>query len=93
MASRALVVLYDLMNEPILAGGEGTKEWLPGPPLGANYFVQRIAIDSRGRTEKEIARAWVERLATAIHSVDDRHVITVGVIPWAQVFKAAKPLF
>src|SRR5690606_4375523 len=25
--------------------------------------------------------------------VDDRHLLTVGVIPWAHVFKGAKPVF
>jgi Cellulase (glycosyl hydrolase family 5) len=87
------IFCYDLMNEPILAGDKGTKDWLPGPPLGGKHFVQRIAIEARGRTDKEIAKAWVEKLAAAIRSVDDRHMITVGVIPWAQVFKGAKPLF
>ena len=87
------IFCYDLMNEPILTGGDGKKDWLPGKALGGKHFVQRITIDARGRTDKEIARAWVERLATAIRSVDDRHMITVGVIPWAQVFKGAKPLF
>jgi cellulase (glycosyl hydrolase family 5) len=87
------IFCYDLMNEPILAGGEGKKDWLPGPPLGGKYFVQRITNDSRGRTDKEIARDWVAKLAAAIRSVDDRHMITVGVIPWAQIFKGAKPLF
>ena len=87
------IFCYDLMNEPVLAGGDGKKDWLPGEPLGGKHFVQRITIDARGRTDKEIARAWVERLTTAIRSVDDRHMITVGVIPWAQVFKGAKPLF
>jgi hypothetical protein len=87
------IFCYDLMNEPILTGGEGKKDWLPGKPLGDMYFVQRITLDARGRSDKEIARAWVERLTTAIRSVDDRHMITVGVIPWAQTFKGAKPLF
>jgi hypothetical protein len=87
------IFCYDLMNEPVLAGNEQHKDWLPGPPLGGKYFVQRITTDARGRTDKEIARAWVERLAAAIRSVDDRHMITVGVIPWAPVFKGAKPLF
>jgi hypothetical protein len=87
------IFCYDLMNERILTGGEGKKDWLPGKALGGKHFVQRITTDARGRTDKEIARAWVERLATAIRSVDDRHMITVGVIPWAQVFKGAKPLF
>jgi hypothetical protein len=87
------IFCYDLMNEPILTGGENSKEWLPGPPLGGMHFVQRITTDMRGRTDKEIARDWVARLTAAIRSVDDRHMITVGVIPWAQGFKGAKPLF
>ncbi|HEY3392603.1 MAG TPA: hypothetical protein VGK58_07840, partial [Lacipirellulaceae bacterium] len=32
-------------------------------------------------------------LTSAIRQIDDRHMITVGVIPWAYVFKGAKPLF
>jgi hypothetical protein len=87
------IFCYDLMNEPILTGGADPKEWLPGPGFAGSYFVQRITKDMRGRTDKEIARAWVERLVTAIRSVDRRTMITVGVIPWAQVFKGAKPLF
>jgi hypothetical protein len=87
------IFCYDLMNEPVLTGGEGKNDWLPGPPLGGKYFVQRIATDARGRTDKEIAGAWVDRLAAAIRSVDHRHMITVGVIPWAQVLKGAKPIF
>jgi hypothetical protein len=86
------IFCYDLMNEPVLAG-DGKGGWLVGPPLGGKYFVQRITIDARGRTDKEIARAWVAKLTNAIRSVDDRPMITVGVIPWAQVFKGAKPLF
>ena len=44
-------------------------------------------------TTSEVARDWVKQLTSAIREVDDRHMITVGVIPWAQVFKGAKPLF
>ena len=87
------IFCYDLMNEPILTGGANPGEWLAGPPLGGKYFVQRITTDMRGRTDREVARAWVERLTSAIRSVDDRTMITVGVLPWAQVFKGAKPLF
>lgn len=87
------IFCYDLMNEPIVSGGDGKTDWLPGAPLGGKHFVQRITTDARGRTDTEIARAWVGTLTTAIRSVDDHHMITVGVIPWAQVFKGAKPLF
>jgi hypothetical protein len=87
------IFCYDLMNEPILTGGDGKEDWLPGKPLGGKYFVQRLTLDAKGRSDREIARAWVEKLAAAIRSIDDRNMITVGVIPWAQVFKGAKPLF
>jgi hypothetical protein len=87
------IFCYDLMNEPIVSGGEGKRDWLPGEPLAGKHYVQRITTDARGRSDKEIASAWVAKLASAIRSVDDRHLITVGVIPWAQVFKGARPLF
>ncbi len=87
------IFCYDLMNEPVVGGGKNAQDWLAGEPFGGNYFVQRIAIDLKGRTQQEIARQWVARLAGAIRSVDRRTLITVGVIPWAQVFKGAKPLF
>jgi hypothetical protein len=87
------VFCYDLMNEPVVAGGENKTDWLVGKPLGGKYFVQRITNNADGRPDREIAKAWIERLTTAIRTVDDRHMITVGVIPWAQVFKGARPLF
>jgi hypothetical protein len=87
------VFCYDLMNEPIVSGGEGKDRWLPGEPLGGEYFVQRITLDVGDRTDREVARAWVGRLTSAIRAVDDRTMITVGVIPWAQTFPGARPLF
>lgn len=87
------VFCYDLMNEPILPGaGKPETEWLTGE-LGGKYFVQRIALDLAGRTREEVAKAWVDKLTAAIRRHDDRHLITVGVIPWALVFPQAKPLF
>jgi len=86
------VFCYDLMNEPILPGKGGEKEWLSGE-LGGKFFVQRIALESKGRERKAIAKAWVEMLVDSIREVDKRHLVTVGVIPWANVFPKAKPLF
>ena len=80
------------MNEPILPGEKKETEWLAGE-LGGKYFVQRITLDLAGRTRHDVARDWVQRLTTAIRQIDNRHLITVGVIPWAHVFKGAKPLF
>jgi hypothetical protein len=87
------IFCYDLMNEPVLAGDKKKEtEWLTGE-FGGKYFVQRITLDLAGRTRHEVARDWVKKLTSAIRTVDDRHMITVGVIPWAHVFKGAKPLF
>ena len=86
------VFCYDLMNEPILPGKEGETEWLTGE-LGGKYCVQRISLDLAGRARQDVARQWVQRMTSAIRAVDKRHLITVGVIPWAQVFAGAKPLF
>ncbi|QDV38761.1 cellulase family glycosylhydrolase [Tautonia plasticadhaerens] len=83
---------YDLMNEPVLDGGQGDG-WLVGEPLGGKYFVQRITRDRAGRPGPEVAAAWIRRLTDAIREVDDRTMITVGVIPWAHTFTGAKPLF
>ncbi len=92
-ASSPAVFCYDLMNEPILPGpGQVETEWVVGR-LDDKYFVQRITLDLAGRTRREVAQAWVDKLVTAIHKYDERHMITVGVIPWVYVFPQAKPLF
>ena len=86
------IFCYDLMNEPILPGEKKETDWLGGE-FGGKYFVQRLTLDLAGRTRVEVARDWVRKLTGAIREVDPRHLLTVGVIPWAQVFKGAKPLF
>lgn len=86
------IFCYDLMNEPILAGEKKETDWLAGE-LGGKFFVQRITLDLAGRIPHEVARAWVKKLTSAIRTTDERHMITVGEIPWAHVFKGAKPLF
>jgi len=91
-ASSPAVFCYDLMNEPVVPGNGKETDWLLGE-LGGKFFVQRIALDLAGRTQQQVAKAWVDRLVKAIRSRDDRHLITVGVIPWVLVFPKAKPLF
>ena len=92
-AASPAVFCYDLMNEPILPGGDKKEtEWLTGE-LGGKYFVQRITLDLAGRTREQVAKLWVDKLAAAIRKHDERHMITVGVIPWAMVWPTAKPLF
>ncbi len=92
-ADSPAVFCYDLMNEPILAGAKKKEtDWLAGD-FGGKHFVQRITLDLAGRTRKEVAKAWVDKLVAAIRKHDKRHAITVGAIPWAHTWPNAKPLF
>ena len=85
------VFCYDLMNEPVIDGRKD-QGWLTGE-LGGKYFVQRLTLEPGQRTQIEIAKAWVTQLTAAIRLEDTNHLITVGVIPWAHVWPAAKPIF
>lgn len=91
-ASSPAIFCYDLMNEPILPGKEPAKEWLAGE-LGGKFFVQRLTLDLNKRSRQEVAEAWVNMMVTAIRKHDERHMVTVGVIPWVFVFGGGKPLF
>lgn len=91
-AGSPAVFCYDLMNEPILPGAKVEAGWLAGE-FGGKHFVQRIALDLAGRTREAVAQAWIDQLVDAIRKVDEHHLVTVGVIPWATVFPKAKPLF
>ncbi len=92
-ADSPAIFCYDLMNEPIVPGGDKKEnEWLVGEFAGMN-FVQRISLDPAARTQEKIARQWIDTLVTAIRTQVKRHLITVGEIPWALSFPGAKPLF
>jgi len=77
------VFCYDLMNEPVVPGGRrDDRAWL-GPPFGEYHYVQCITLDQAGRPRPEIAGAWVRKLVSAIRDVDERALITVGLVPWS----------
>jgi hypothetical protein len=87
------VFCLDLMNEPIITEPKpGEPDWLSGEMEGF-FFVQRIAKELKGRTQSEIATAWVREMTQAIRESNPDALITVGVIPWAQVWPNAKPIF
>lgn len=82
-ADSPAIFCYDLMNEPVVPGGDRVRtDWL-GPGFGDKYFVQFISLDRAGRDRVEIAKAWIERLVRAIRQHDRRHLITVGLVPWS----------
>ncbi len=83
-AKSPAIFCYDLMNEPVVAGGASKdRNWLPGKTLGGKSFVQLITLDPAGRQRPAIARQWIEHLTAAIREVDREHLITVGLVPWS----------
>jgi Cellulase (glycosyl hydrolase family 5) len=77
------IFCYDLMNEPVVPGGKRKeKDWL-GPPFGGKHFVQCITLDQAGRERPEVARAWTKHLVAAIREVDQRHLVTIGLVDWS----------
>ena len=77
------VFCFDLMNEPVVPGGKRQPgDWL-GPAFGGKHFVQVISLDQADRPRPEIAKAWIDQLTQAIREVDDRHLITVGLVDWS----------
>lgn len=86
------IFCYDLMNEPVVTEDKQGKDWTPGA-FGDRYYVQRLTLDFAGRDPREIAKTWVNQMAAAIRKHDQQHLLTVGAIPWAMTWPAAKPLF
>ena len=77
------VFCYDLMNEPLVPGGKRKAgDWL-GPAFAGKHFVQVVTLDQKGRPRPDIARAWVKHLVAAIRTVDAKHLVTVGLVPWS----------
>lgn len=82
-ASSPAVFCYDLMNEPVVPGGDSARDdWL-GPAFADKHFVQFITLNRQGRVRSEIARQWIHSLRDAIRKHDKRHLITVGLVPWS----------
>lgn len=82
-AESPAIFCYDLMNEPVVPGGDKKREdWL-GPGFGGKHFTQFITLDRAGRDRTAIARDWIRTLVTAIRKHDDRHLLTVGLVPWS----------
>jgi dienelactone hydrolase len=80
-AASPAIFCYDLMNEPIVPGGTRKPgDWLTGD-LGGFVYCQFISLDQAGRPRPEIARRWVARLAAAVRKHDQRHLLTVGLLP------------
>ena len=82
-AKSPAIFCYDLMNEPVVPGGSRKPgDWL-GPPFAGKHFVQFITLDQTDRPRPAIARQWCHKLVAAIRKHDQRHLVTVGLVPWS----------
>jgi len=82
-AKSPAIFCYDLMNEPVVPGGRRNDgDWL-GPAFGGKHFVQLITLDQKDRSRSDIARLWIEHLVAAVRKVDQRHLVTVGLVDWS----------
>lgn len=81
-AGSPAVLCYDLINEPVIA----TEKRKPGDyyagALGGLNFVQFINLDPAGRTLEQMAISWTDEMTQAIRKHDQRHLITVGLLPF-----------
>lgn len=82
-AKSPAIFCYDLMNEPVVPGGNKKRDdWL-GPGFGGKHFVQFISLERQNRNRSDIVRQWIKLLVTAVRKHDKRHLITVGLVPWS----------
>jgi Cellulase (glycosyl hydrolase family 5) len=76
------VFCYDLINEPLMPGGERKAgQWRSGNLFGEFDFMQYIALDPAGRRSEDIAKAWIAQMTEAIRKHDQSALITVGLLP------------
>lgn len=85
------ILCYNLMNEPVASGTKNDDWYIGDPKVSVYYYLQRLTKNMRGRTDFEVAKAWIGQLCTAIRAVDAQHLITVGVVPWEPTFHNTGP--
>jgi hypothetical protein len=81
------VFCYDLANEPA-ASGKAADGWYMGR-MGDVEFCQRLTLDPEKRNGDDIFREWTKRMVAAIRQHDQRHLITLGMLPFPGSYKAA----
>lgn len=75
------VFCYDLMNEPFVPGkARDPGDWLAGK-LGEFHYVQALTLDRKGRAPSQVVEQWTAHLVAAIRKRDQRHTITIGMLP------------
>lgn len=79
-AQSPAVFCYDLVNEPA-AAGKRADGWYVGR-MGDVEFCQRLALDQPKRSGDDIFREWTKRIIAAIRKHDQKHLISLGMLPF-----------
>jgi dienelactone hydrolase len=80
-AASSAVFCYDLMNEPFVPNDPRfAGDWYAGP-LAGFFYLQAITLNPAARDHPAIAHAWTTNLVAAIRKQDQRHLITIGLLP------------
>jgi hypothetical protein len=85
-AKSPAVFCYDLVNEPA-AGASRADGWYMGR-MSDVEFCQRLALDQPQRSGDDIFREWTGRMVAAIKKHDQKHLITLGMLPFPDAYKA-----
>lgn len=86
-AKSPAVFCYDLVNEPA-ASGKRADGWYLGR-MGDVEFCQRLSLDQPKRSGADIFREWTKRMIAAIRKHDQRHLITLGMLPFPGAYQTA----
>lgn len=86
-AESPAVFAYDLVNEPA-AVGTPADGWYTGR-MGDVEFCQRLSLNPGTRNGDDVFRDWTKRMVAAIRTHDQRHLITMGMLPFPGAYKAA----
>jgi hypothetical protein len=81
------VFCYDLVNEPA-ASGKAADGWYTGR-MGDVEFCQRLTLNPGDRKGDDIFGEWTKRMVAAIRKHDQKHLITLGMLPFPGSYKAA----
>ena len=86
-AESPAVFAYDLVNEPG-AAGKPADGWYMGK-MGDVEFCQRLSLNPGKRNGDDVFREWTKRMVAAIRMHDQKHLITMGMLPFPGAYKAA----
>lgn len=85
-ADSPAVFAYDLVNEPA-ATAKPEDGWYMGR-MGDVEFCQRLSLSPGERNGDEIFREWTKLMVAAIRKHDKTHLITMGMLPFPNAYKA-----